>query len=451
MRILCLGISHKSASVDLREKLAMDAAAAREALCSLRQRWPQAQWVLLSTCNRTELYCARPVHGHPREEELRQFFAARATEHVDELDDSALYSLTDAAAVRHLLAVSAGLESMVLGEPQITSQVKIAYALAAESQTAGPVMAQLFQTALHVAKHVRSETPIAQGKVSVASAAVDFLSREFNTLDGKCVLSIGAGKMNRLMLQRIAQLGASRVLVANRSPQKAAELADACGGSVANFESLGEHLALADVVLTSTGARLPIITRPMVEQACRGRLGRQLLILDIAMPRDVAPQAGDIPGVRLFNIDDLQRVVDGNLRSRHAHLVPAEHIVAQHVAQVLDTLNIRQVAPTIHALYRRMNELAEAELAEAINKLATHADIEEDKAILQRALHRTIRRILDPAARNLRRSAGSDAARSEIAALRRLFELDMGGGDCKSQIANYGLVDDASGSAPQSN
>ncbi len=436
MRILCIGVNYKTAEVALRERLAFDAEATGRALQELTSRWSEAEFVILSTCNRVEVYTARPVHGHPREQELqvwlREFHGVEAAECGE-----AMYTLADASAIRHLFAVTSSLDSMVLGEAQITSQVKAAYSLARQASAAGPVMNDLFQTALHVAKHVRSETDIAAGKVSVASVAVDCVLQslegpsggEGDKTDkgptaGACVLNVGGGEMNELMLQHLAELAVGRILVANRSPRRAADLAKRFGGEAVEFARLGEHLAAADVVLSSTASEAPVITRQMVAEAQAQRGGRPLLIVDIAVPRDVEPDTRQIENVFLYNIDDLQRVVASSLKGRDTQRVAAEAIIASHVAESLRELKIRDVAPTIEAMYQYMHRIADEELAAAAKKLGKHADAEANKKLLTRALHRTIRRILHPLAANLRKSATSDAARVHVAALRKLFGLD---------------------------
>jgi len=423
MRILCTGANHRSADVAVREKLAFPPSRRAEALRALKQRWPGAEFVILSTCNRSEVYTARPVHGRPRAEALgewlRAFHGLAGDEHRD-----ALYDLADAEAVGHLFAVAAGLDSLVPGEAQIVSQVKEAYAEAVAAETAGAVTNELFQTALHVAKHVRTETDIAAGKVSVASVAVEFVRQLFETLAGKCVLNVGAGKMNEIMLRQLAELGAGRIVVVNRSADRAEALAAACGGQAGRFERLAEHLAEADVVVTSTGSPEPIVSPEAVREAQKRRGYRPLLIVDIAVPRDVAPEAGRIENVFLYNIDDLEQIVQSNLAVRRSQQGPADQIIEEHVGELLTSLNVRAVKPTIQALYRRMDEIARQELAEARNKLREHVDTEEDMEILQRTIRRVIRRMLHPAAQRLRESAGSDAARAHAAALRDLFGLD---------------------------
>jgi len=423
MRILCIGLSHKTADVSVREKVAFDAAQMRRALAELSARWEGAEFAILSTCNRVELYAARPIHAHPRDHELREWLAAFHGADARGFDD-ALYTLTDAAAAAHLFAVAAGLDSLVPGEPQIVAQMKEAYAAAVQARAARAVMNDLFQAAFHVAKHIRTETDIGAGRVSVASVAVDCVGQVFGNLGGKCVLNVGAGKMNALMLKRLTGLGPDRVLLTNRSADRASALAEAHGEQAVPFEQLPRHLAAADVVLTSTAAEAPIITAQMVRRAQAERNGRPLLIIDIAVPRDVDAAAGEIENVFLYNVDDLDRVVLKTLSTRQDQRGAAEKIIDEHVGELMEGLNVRDVAPTLDALYRRMERIAAEELADARKKLASHDDAEADAEILRRALHRTIRRILHPAASRLRGGAGADGARTRIGAIRELFNLD---------------------------
>ena len=428
MRILCIGVNHRSADVAVREKLTFDAAKLPEALRDLHRRWPDAEFAIVSTCNRTEVYAARPVHGHPRDAELGAWLCEVHSLAPQELADVS-YSLADAKAVGHLYAVASGLDSLVPGEAQIVAQVKGAYDEAIEADCARAVMNELFQGALHVAKHIRTETDVAVGKVSVASVAVEFARQVFETLESKCVLNIGAGEMNELMLQQLQHLGSGDLLVVNRDRARAERLAEACGGRAGSFDRLDEHLAEADVVLTSTGAREPIVSAEMIRRAQLRRAYHPLLIVDIAVPRDVEPDAGRIENVFLYNLDDLDRIVQSNLRMRQSQRGPADDIIAEHVDEFLSGLNVRNVTPTIEALYGFVERIAEEELAEARNKLSAHDDAEEDLAILQRTLRRTIRRMLHPCTQRLRSAAGSSAARMHVASLRELFRLDETGGD----------------------
>jgi len=425
MRVFCLAITHKTADVALREKLAFDRARLRRALADLRDRWPEAEFVLLSTCNRTEAYWARPLESGPDEDELREWMERFRGLQAGEAR-GAMFSLSGAEAARHLFAVTAGLDSMVLGEAQIVAQVKDAYAVAGEEGTARAVMNELFQGALHATKRVRSETKIALGRVSVASVAIDLVGRVFDTPADKGVLNVGAGKMNDLMLRRLRKLGAERISVANRSADAARLLAESCGAKVVPFEALADELANADIVLTSTGADEPIISARMLEKAQRRRNWRPLLVVDIAVPRDVDPAAETLENVFLYNMDDLDQVARSSLARRHDERAQAERIIDEHVEKIAANLSARDAAPVIERLYERMERIAEEELDRARRKLTEHPDADADEEILRNSLRRTIRRIIHPCVRSLRESPGAGDA--NIAALRELFDLDNDGG-----------------------
>ncbi len=423
MRILCTGLNHKTADLAVREPLAFDDRQAARALADLVETWPEAQFLLLSTCNRVELYVIREVHGHPREQQLHLWLARRRGVGLERFAGS-LYTLTDADAMEHLFAVAAGLDSLVPGEDQIVSQVKAAWNRSVRAGASGGLLAGLVETALRAAKQVRSETDIAAGRVSIASVGLESLTRRLGDLGGKTVLSIGAGKMNRLLLKQLATHGAGPLLVSNRSADRARTLAEACGGIAMPFDQLPAALVRADAVVCSTASDAPILSRRAVSRAMSERNDRPLVLLDLAVPRDVEPAARDVNGVCLINIDDLQTVVRANLQVRDAHRGPARQILHQHVRQLREQMQVRSVAPTIKALYQKMRKICDEELAEAANKLADHADIDEDIDILRRTLHRTIRRMLHPAAVQLRAEAGSDVSRVHVASLEALFGLE---------------------------
>lgn len=422
MRILCTGLNHKTADLAVREPLAFDDREAARAVTDLVETWPEGQFLLLSTCNRVELYVIREVHGHPREQQLHLWLARRRGLGLERFAGS-LYTLTDADAMEHLFAVAAGLDSLVPGEDQIVAQLKAAWNRSIDAGASGGMLAGLVETALRAAKQVRSETDIAAGRVSVASVGLESLTNRLGDLAGRTVLSIGAGKMNRLLLEKLAARGAGPLLVSNRSAERARALAEACGGVAWPFEQVSDALVRADAVVCSTASDAPILSRRAVGRAMSERGGRPLVLLDLAVPRDIEPAARDVQGVCLINIDDLQAVVRENLQIRDAHRGPARQILHQHVRQLREQMQVRAVAPTIKALYQKMRRICDEELAEAANKLADHEDIDEDIDILRRTLHRTIRRMLHPAAVQLRAEAGSDVSRVHVASLKTLFGL----------------------------
>ncbi len=252
-RLVLLGLNHTTAPVQVREKVAFGPEQTRAALNAMREKFPQAEIVLLSTCNRVEFYVSRAVHGHPRTDEMRTFLSEFHSLPAEEMTPH-LYEKSDREAVEHLFTVASSLDSMVLGETQILGQVRGAYELASAARTAGPLLHPLFQRAIAVGKQVMHETALNEGRLSIASVAVDYAKRIFDQFDDKTVLCVGAGKMTQLVMKHFAGLHPLRQLVSNRDPVKAEKLAAEFGGEVVPFEFLTEHIASADIVITSTGA-----------------------------------------------------------------------------------------------------------------------------------------------------------------------------------------------------
>jgi glutamyl-tRNA reductase len=423
VRVLCVGTSHRTAPLAVRERLAIPAGAVPDALGDLQRRWPEAELLLLNTCNRSELYTARALHAHPREEELAGWLCERAG--VRQADcQAALYTHADARAVQHLFEVAAGLDSLVPGEDQIVAQVKDALDSARQAGSAGARLAELVSTALHVAKHVRTETALGEGKVSIASVAVDRLAEHLGGLAGKRVLCIGAGKVGRLLLRQLCGRNSGEVLVTNRSPEPSAELARVLPVRAEPFDRLADLLVEADAVVTSTGSADPILTAATLRDALVARDGRPLPAIDLAVPRDVDPAAGALAGLTLVNLDDLEATVSRTLRERGEHFHAARAIAAEHVAEFLEAAHIRSVAPTVEALYQRVEQIILDELAEAENKLSTHDDAAEDLTILRRTLRRALRRFCHPATEQLRHEAAAGHGQAHAETLRKLFDLD---------------------------
>lgn len=421
MRILCVGASYKTAGVELRERLAYNDASADDALSDLRRQWPGVEFALLSTCNRTEIYNIRPVHGHPRSDELTRWLGRSRGLPAEALEGN-LYTLADAEAAEHLFLVTAGLDSLVPGEAEIVQQVKQAGALARRNGAAGAAMNDLFAAALHTAKHIRSETPVSEGKVSVASVAVDCARQAMGEMSSAAVLSIGAGEMNRRMLESFGSAGAGSLAVANRSQDKADALAAEHDAAVVPFEAIPDRLAEFDVVVTSTGSSAAVLSRSVVRRAMDRRNGAEMVLVDIAVPRDVEPGAGELPGVHLFNIDDLEHVVRTTIHTRRSARDEAADILDEHVAALLRDLHLRTIAPVIDALYRNIETIGREELERAERKLTDAAD---PAGVVKEAIHRVIRRTLHPVADSLRNPPGQETARADAAALERLFGLDV--------------------------
>lgn len=370
MNLRAIGCNVGSASVELREKLAFDAAKLQHALGELTARYG-VEAVILGTCNRVELYLARPEFGAPVHSPLVAEFLGEEHGIAPDAIESHLYEHADADAVRHLFRVVCGLDSVVIGEDQIAAQVKEAFEASQKAGATGTLLNTLFPAATRVSKRVRSETGLARGHVSVASAAVEFVREVFERFDDKTILVIGAGEMGRLTLTHLKALKPDRVLVANRSPERAADLAAEWGGLPVPWDQLDDALVRADIVLSTTGAPEPIVSRRRFDdKVLSKRGGRKIVVFDMAVPRDFDPRIEhDGDRVCLFNVDDLTRVTDQQLAERRRHIAPAESIVAEEVARFVQDWNRRKDGPVIGKLTAEVDRVREAVLAPLIARL----------------------------------------------------------------------------------
>ncbi len=358
MKLLALGVDHRSAPTAVREALAFDASGHDRALQDLHNTFPNNEFVLLSTCNRVEVYSASDDElAIPAVDTLTAWMAQFHT-----LEPSGfaphLVAHHDDAVVAHLFRVASSLESLVLGEGQILGQVRDAYQAAVAAKSVGPILHSVFQDALRVGKKVRSDTGLDQGKLSVASVAVDVAREVFDSFRDKTVLVIGAGKMAELTLQHLATLKPGRIVVVNRNPERAQILAAKWNGEVAEFDRLGQALIEADVVVSTTAAEQPIVTKAMYGRVQRARRNRLALILDIAVPRDFEPEIGEISDqVMLYNVDDLRAQVERNLQGRKKGIEPARAILERETALCLANLRHKKHAG---ALLRQLGDYADA-------------------------------------------------------------------------------------------
>ena len=334
-----------------------------------------------------------------------------------------LYEKSEREVVAHLFAVAASMDSMILGETQILGQVRQAYDAASKLQTAGPTLNPLFQRALAVGKQILGDTGLAEGRISVASVAVDCARQIFDTFGDKTILSIGAGKMAGLMLTGLAELKPGKLLVCNRDPAKGADLASKFGGISAPWEKLADHLAAADIVLTSTGSTTPIISKAMFEAVMRRRRYKPVFLIDIAVPRDVAADVGELQNVYLYNLDDLQRVVSATRGQRSAALEAAGKILADHVEQFVSWNRARQLGPLIDELHRRWHAVANDELQRTLGKFP---DISaEERQYLEELTRRIVNKLLHDPIRQLRDSGEMHGPATQyLHAMEKLFGLD---------------------------
>jgi len=419
MPLFAAGVSHKNAPLALREQLAADEDKVREILRDLVGGGTLREAVILSTCNRVEVYGVADVPGEARAATFRHLCRQRGV--ASAAVEGLLYTYAEEDAIRHAFRVAASLDSMMIGEPQILGQVKDAFALAQGCEAVGPALHTLFTQAFAVAKRVRTETEIARHAVSVSFAAVELAKTIFAKLAGRAVLLLGAGKMSELAAKHLVEQGAFPIYVVNRTWARAQELARALSGTAVPFEELGTALAAVDIVITSTGAAAPIVTRDMVAPVVRGRGTRPLFFIDIAVPRDVEPGVDALPGVYRYDIDDLQQVVDANIRERLREAQRGEALVEREVAKFRARLGDVEVIPTIVSLRERLEEIRAGEVRRTLARLPDASP--ETRAALEALSAGIVNKILHAPITKLRESSRAGAHRSWLALVHELFGL----------------------------
>ncbi len=416
-----VGCSHHGTSIALRERLAFSGEQAGEALDRWRRVFPGVEAVLLSTCNRVELYCAADEAAVPSRQQVAGFLAGFHRLDPEELFD-ALYYHHHVEAIRHLFTVASSLDSMVVGEPQILAQVKQAYDLATRHDNTGPVTHAAFQAALKCARRVAGETAIHQRRVSIPSVAVaDFAKQIFERFDDKHVVVLGAGEMAEETLRYLQNEGAHQVSVVNRSDDRAAQLARAWRGRAVAWSQLAEALATADLVVSTTGSAQTIVTCETFAGVERARHGRPLFILDLAVPRDFDPGIGRRPGVYLYSVDDLRVACERNRAERDRELPAALRIVEQETGRFMADLHHRATGPIIQQLLEGWQKPKEEELARLLNRLpGLDAKGQEE---VRRAFDRLIGKLLHPPLQSLRDESREGIPSRLMDALRKLFQL----------------------------
>jgi glutamyl-tRNA reductase len=422
MQLLLLGVSHRTAPIELRERLDFTARGVDQALAALAARPPASEATVLSTCNRVEIYAACEDIEQARRD-LEAFVSEFHGVPAPELAPF-LYSRVGIDAARHLFRVAAGLDSLVVGEPQILGQVKDAYSLAAEHRCTGPLLNKLFHAAFAAAKRVRSETAVAEGAVSVGYAAVALARKIFGDLKGRTVLVVGAGEMAKLTAQHMRSQGIGRMLITSRTAAHATALADAVAGTAMPWDQIGAALVDADIVITATGSAVPILSRAYIEQTIRTRRHRPLFIIDIAVPRDVEPGAGDLDQVFLYNIDDLQAVVQENLSRRTAETAQAEALLSDEVTRFATWLDSREAIPTVVALRQRFESIRLSELRRLDPKLASLPP--EARARVEEITRLVVEKLLIGPTLQLKSIRDADTVATYAEALSRLFDLTAG-------------------------
>ena len=377
MGLLALGINHKTASLELREKVVFAPETLAEALRQAVREAAVPEIAILSTCNRTEFYCSAPHAGC---EALLAWLGRHHRLSLTELGQS-VYQYEEAEAVRHMMRVAAGLDSMILGEPQILGQMKHAYSSAVEAGTLGPELERLFQTTFSAAKQIRSETSIGANAVSVGYAAVTLSRQIFSHLEDTEALLVGAGEMIELVGRHLAEQGVRKITVANRTLSRGLAVAGQFCGRAISLEEIPEALAQADIVISSTASPLPIIGKGMVERALKRRRHKPIFMVDLAVPRDIEPEVGSLNDIYLYTVDDLQTVIDENLRARQDAAREAETIVEARASQFIAQRRELDAVSTLTAYRQQLEQLREQEVQKALDALQKGGNAEE---VLQR-------------------------------------------------------------------
>jgi glutamyl-tRNA reductase len=393
------GMNHRTAPVAMREQLAFEEEKIREILADLSGRGLLQEVMILSTCNRVEVYGVAAVPGEARSQAFSRLGSHRgvAWRELEPL----LYTATGDEAALHAFRVAASLDSMVLGEPQILGQVKDAFALAQSAGTAGPVLHALMSHAFSAAKRVRSETLVGRLAVSISYAAVELARRIFEGLEGKAVLLVGAGEMSELAARHLIDHGALPIYVANRTWSRAQELARGLGGVPVPFDQLEATLARVDIVVTSTAAPEPVVTAAQVRAALHARRGRPLFFIDIAVPRNVEPAVNDLEGAFCYDIDDLRTVVESNLKERQREAQRAQVLLEREVDKFVGRLQQLEVVPTIVSLREKLEAIRRAELERALARLPGAAEDTRrvmdalSQAIVNKVLHAPMVKLKD--------------------------------------------------------
>ncbi|MEO7274337.1 MAG: glutamyl-tRNA reductase [Vicinamibacterales bacterium] len=418
MRLLVVGLSHRTAPIELRETVDFARGGLDAALTSLADRGICQEAVVLSTCNRAEVYAVTDTAADA--DRLAHFFSEY--HQLDHRETAAhLYSRSGGDAALHLFRVAAGLDSLVVGEPQILGQVKAAYQTAADRQFTGPLLNRLFHSSFATGKRVRTETGLGEGAVSISYAAIALAKKIFGKLSGLGVLIIGAGEMAALTATHLRSQQVRQLTIASRTLASAERLAKELDATAAPWTAIDDVLGTADIVVTATGATDAVLTRARVENVMRTRPHRPLFIIDIAVPRDVEPSVGDLEQVFLYNIDDLQTIVRENLARRSGELTRAEAIVTDEVTRFVSWMQSREVIPTVVALRQRFESIHQSELRRLEPKLAALPP--EARARVDEVTRLIVEKLLLTPTEQLKAVSDESTIVAYAEALNRLFRL----------------------------
>jgi glutamyl-tRNA reductase len=420
MNIIVIGLSHKTATVEIREKVSFSPNLIEKPLHDLIALNEIVEGVIVSTCNRVEIYATtRDIAGGISR--VKRFMADHHSIPLETLEPY-LYSYHSEAAIRHVFRVASSLDSMIVGEPQILGQIKTSYGYAAEYKSSGIILNRFLHKAFSVAKRVRTETKIASSAVSVAFAAVELAKKILGELSDKTVMLVGAGEMCELAAKHFINSGAKGVMVTNRTFERAERLAEEFNGEAIRFEELFQHLHRADIVLSSTGAPHIIIGPKDVEAVVKRRRFKPMFFIDIAVPRDIDQKVDDIDNAYLFTVDDLQEIVQANLAQRSLEAEKAEEIIDQEIGQFYKWLSSLEVTPTIVALRNRFDEIRRNELDKTFSNWKDLRP--EDEKRLEAMTMAFMNKLLHPPTTVLKQAGQGGRVDLYVDALRQLFELE---------------------------
>jgi len=424
MKLVIVGLNHKTAPVGVREKVSFSSETLGDALGRLVREYGLNEGVILSTCNRVEvLALSRDQEMEKGIVQVKRFLADSSAIPLDTLDEH-LYAYCGADAVRHLVRVGAGLDSMVLGEPQILGQVKDSYANAVEYDSAGVIVNKLYHKAFSVAKRIRTETKIGEAAVSISFAAVELAKKIFGELNGKSVMLLGAGEMAELAAKHLLRAGIREIMVANRTYERAIEFVKDFGGTAIMFREFPHHLKNVDIVIASTGAKSFIIREEQVREVLRERKHRPMFFIDISVPRNVDPLVNNIDNTYVYDIDDLQGVVASNIKERSKEADDAERIIEEEIERFYRWIKSLDVVPTIIALRNYCDGIRKAELERAVRGLNGLND--KERKTLDAMTKSIVNKILHGPVSRLKKDADKIEGDTYIDTMRKLFDLDDG-------------------------
>jgi glutamyl-tRNA reductase len=427
MHIISLGLNHTSAPVHLRERFAFNEEQIRASLARLfcsQLETSLAELIIISTCNRIEIYAASNQLAYA---ELEAFLADARSVPVEELHPY-LYRFKDVEAARHLFDVAAGLDSLVIGEPQILGQITRALELARGQNAAGPTLNRLFQAAIHAGKRARTETAISRNPASVSSLAASVAEKTLGYIKQASVVVLGAGEMAELTVEALRKRGVEKIRVVNRTQERAHALADRWGAEAATFESLSESLCQADILISSTGAPHLVLSGQMVADVMRTRPERSLVLIDIAVPRDVDPDAANIPHVRLFDIDGLNAQLEDSRARRMEEVPHVRQILEQEITEFEDYLKSLEMLPIIADIRQQAEAIRLTELEKTLRRMPDLTDAQRER--IEALTHSLVKKILDRPTRRLRAESSCPHAPAFATVARTLFELKHDAATC---------------------